>query len=56
MITFALRRSRVWMKLKDRIVAGDATNWNPIVADPAPGQGLLVLGSVMSAGSDGKMN
>jgi hypothetical protein len=35
--------------------SGDAANWNPIVADLSPGQGVLVLGSVVSAGSDGKM-
>jgi hypothetical protein len=35
--------------------SGDSAQWNPIVADLVPGQGVLILGSVLSAGGDGKM-
>ena len=35
--------------------SGDSAQWTPIVADQAPGQGVLELGSVLSLGSDGKM-
>jgi hypothetical protein len=45
-----------WPKPLSAIVgaADDAANWNPIVADLAPGQGVLQLGSVVSLVS-GKM-
>jgi hypothetical protein len=46
-----------WPKPLSNIIgaAGDSAQWNPIVADLAPGQGVLILGSVLSTGSDGKM-
>jgi hypothetical protein len=46
-----------WPKPLSNIIgaSGDSAQWNPIVADLSAGQGVLVLGSVLSAGSDGKM-
>jgi hypothetical protein len=46
-----------WPKLLSNIIGaiGDSAQWNPIVADMTPGQGVLILGSVLSAGSDGKL-
>jgi hypothetical protein len=46
-----------WPKPLSNIIgaSGDSAQWNPIVTDLSPGRGVLLLGSVVSAGSDGKM-
>jgi hypothetical protein len=46
-----------WPKQLSSIIgaAGDAANWNPIVADLLAGQGVLQLGSVLSVDASGKM-
>jgi hypothetical protein len=46
-----------WPKPLSNIIgaSGDSAQWNPIVADLTPGQGVLILGSVLSAGSDGRL-
>jgi hypothetical protein len=46
-----------WPKPLTNIIgaADDAANWNPIVKDLMPGQGVLQLGSVLSLDVSGKM-
>ena len=46
-----------WPKPLSNIIgaSGDSAQWNPIVADLLPGQGVLQLGSVLSRDANGKM-